>query len=89
MTGGRPIGAPINLKIGPMSAFGTKRTRAGALHMSAIGGKADPFRRKPESRVSRALLAMFTVIGGGVFRALGYSLGYAVQGSRRFDHVLR
>ena len=24
-----------------MSAFGTKRTWAGALHMSAIGGKAD------------------------------------------------
>ena len=30
---------------GGMSAIGTKRTWAGALHMSAFGGKADPHRK--------------------------------------------
>jgi hypothetical protein len=51
--------------------------------MSAFGGKADAvFAQSQESPVNRALLAMFTVIGGSVFRALGYTLGYAVHSSR-------
>jgi hypothetical protein len=52
--------------------------------MSALSPIAEAVSsQSQESPVNRALLAMFTVIGGGVFRALGYSLGYGVQGSRR------
>ena len=36
-----------------------------------------------ESPANRALLVMFTVIGGGVFRALGCTLGCGEHGSRR------
>ena len=36
-----------------MSAIGTKRTSASALHMSAFGGKADIGSSLNESRLSR------------------------------------